>query len=185
MLNDTLLENLFIKIAFNDDQEAFEELFFNFYPSLCVFAGRYIASATECEDVVQETFYKLWKNRKNIEITSSFRNFLITSVKNNCTDYIRKQSVRKNHLESKIILDTIDTPEEIYTINELEEILHSALNNLPPNVCRAFKLNRFENLTYTKIAEEMEVSQKTVESYISKALRMLRIELKDYLPLLL
>lgn len=188
MKESALLDNLFRKIAFQDDQEAFRELFFDFYPSLCVFAGRYISSPETCEDIVQDTFFHLWKNRKKIEVTSSFRNLLVTSVKNSCTDYLRRQSVRQGHAERQstlIIADAPDTPEMIYTINELEEMFHTALAQLPENVRRAFELSRFENMTYNQIAEKMSVSPKTVEAYISKALSILRVELKDYLPLVL
>lgn len=185
MTESVSLYSLFRRISFNDDQEAFKELFFDFYPSLCVFAERYVSSPEACEDIVQETFYNLWKNRKKIEVTSSFRNLLITSVKNSCVDYLRKQSVRRIHSERQIYHENIDTPEEIYTVSELEEMLKTALDRLPPNVRKAFELSRFENMTYNKIAEEMDVSPKTVEAYISKALSVLRVELKDYLPLTL
>ncbi|MCE5177930.1 MAG: RNA polymerase sigma-70 factor [Porphyromonadaceae bacterium] len=179
------LDNLFRRVSFRDDQEAFKELFFDFYPSLCVFAQRYISSPETCEDIVQDTFFHIWKNRKKIEITSSFRNFLITSVRNNCTDYLRKQSTRQSYAEKHSSQDITDTPEELYSIRELEEMLFKALDQLPPNVRRAFELSRFENKTYNQIAEEMEVSPKTVEAYISKALNLLRAELKDYLPMVI
>ncbi len=179
------LDNLFRRISFSDDQEAFRELFFDFYPALCVYAKRYVSSPEACEDIVQDAFFSLWKNRKKLEITTSFRNLLITTVKNCCVDYLRKQSVRQNHLDNYTLPECTDSPEEIFTINELEDILYGALDRLPQNVRTAFMMNRFENLTYKKIAEEMHVSPKTVEAYISKALVMLRIELKDYLPLAL
>jgi len=188
MKENTLLDNLFRRIAFNDDQEAFKELFFDFYPSLCVFAQRYISSPTTCEDIVQDTFFNLWKNRKKIEVTSSFRNLLITSVRNNCTDYLRRQSVRQGYTErqsTSSIVDVLDTPEAIYTTNELGEMFHRTLEQLPESVRKAFELSRFENMTYNEIAKEMGVSSKTVEAYISKALIVLRIKLKDFLPLVL
>lgn len=185
MKENALLDNLFRRIAFNDDQEAFKELFFDFYPSLCIFAERYISSPETCEDIVQDTFLQLWKNRKRIEITSSFRNLLITSVKNNCTDYLRKRSTRQSYVEKHISTETIDTPEEVYTIKELEDMLSSAMEKLPVNVRKAFELSRFENMTYNQIAVEMSVSPKTVEAWISKALSILRTELKDYLPVAL
>jgi len=179
------LDNLFRKVSFRDDQEAFKELFFDFYPSLCVFAQRYISSPETCEDIVQDTFFHIWKNRKKIEITSSFRNFLITSVRNNCTDYLRKQTTRQSYAEKHSSQDITDTPEELYSIRELEEMLYAALNQLPEHVRRAFEMSRFENMTYNQIAEEMSVSPKTVEAYISKALNLLRAELKDYLPMVI
>lgn len=190
MAENTVLNNLFRRIAFQDDKEAFKELFFEFYPSLCVFAQRYVASPEASEDIVQDAFYYIWKNRKKIKITASFRNLLITSVKNSCVDYLRKQSVRQSHSKKMIISstsegDSVDTPEVIYTIRELETILHNALGQMSKNVRRAFELSRFESMTYSQIAEEMAVSSKTVEAYISKALTILRIELKDYLPMVL
>lgn len=186
MTKYTLTENLFRRIAFNDDQEAFKELFFDFYPSLCVFARRYISSPETCEDIVQDTFFNIWKNRKKLEITSSIRNLLITSVKNSCIDYLRNQTVRQAPAARDTIHQTsMETPEEIYTISELEEMLYTALDSMPVNVRKAFELSRFENMTYSKIAEEMGVSPKTVEAYISKALTILRVELKDYLPVVL
>lgn len=190
MIESTVLDNLFRKIAFEDDRKAFQELFFDFYPSLCVFAQRYIASPEACEDIVQDTFFHLWKNRKKIEITASFRNLLITSVKNSCMDYLRKQSVRKAHSEKQVAEAisesySVDTPEGVYTIRELEAMLHIALQQMPENVRKAFELSRFEKMTYNQIAEEMSVSPKTVESYISKALSILRVELRDYLPVVL
>lgn len=185
MAESTVLDNLYWRIAFHDDQEAFRELFLDFYPSLCVFAQRYISSPEMCEDIVQDTFFHFWKNRKKIEITSSFRNLLITSVKNNCTDYLRKQSVRQHYAEKQVVSVTTDTPEAIYTIRELEEMLQTALGHLPENARKAFEMSRFDNMTYNQIAEEMSVSSKTIEVYISKALSVLRVELKDYLPLVL
>lgn len=187
MEKSVLLDNLFRRIAFDDDQEAFRELFFDFYPSLCVFAQRYVSSPQACEDIVQDTFFHLWKNRKRIEITSSFRNLLVTSVKNSCMDYLRKQSVRQHYAgkQTETISINIDTPETIYTIKELETMLHTALLQMPENIRRAFELSRFENMTYNQIAEEMAISSKTVEAYISKALTLLRAEFKDYLPIAL
>lgn len=185
MAENTALDNLFRRMVFQDDREAFRELFFDFYPSLCVFAQRYISSPEACEDIVQDTFFYLWKNRKRIEITSSFRNFLITSVKNSSIDYLRKQSVRQHYIEKQIVSDIADTPETIYTIRELEEMFNAALAQIPENARRAFQMSRFENMTYNQIAEEMSVSPKTVEAYISKALTLLRAELKDYLMVVL
>ncbi|HBG42130.1 MAG TPA: RNA polymerase sigma-70 factor [Porphyromonadaceae bacterium] len=185
MKDNTLLDDWFRKIAFNDDQEAFKALFFEFYPSLCVFAERYISSPEMCEDIVQDTFFQIWNNRKKIEVASSFRNLLITSVKNNCTDYLRKQSTRQRYLDKQPGEDYSDSPEEIYTVRELESLLQAALQKLPENSRRAFELSRFGQLTYQQIATEMSVSPKTVEAYISKALGLLREDLKDYLPMLI
>ena len=185
MKDDTIYKALYLKIAFEDDHDAFKELFFEFYPSLCVFAGRYIYSSDACEDIVQDVFYNIWKNRKSLNIHFSIRNFLVTSVRNSCIDYLRKESSHDKYLENIHDSYNNETPINIYTIKELQVMVEEALNKLPQSVQTAFKMSRSKNMTYKKIALEMNISIKTVESYISQALKMLRIELKDYLSLAL
>ena len=87
------IDKLFWNIAVNDDENAFKTLFFQFFSPLCIFAHRYIERWETCEDVVQESFLKIWENRKSIRIETSARNFLVTSVRNNCIDYLRKQEL--------------------------------------------------------------------------------------------
>ncbi|MEA4949647.1 MAG: RNA polymerase sigma-70 factor [Petrimonas sp.] len=182
---DTIYENMFRKVAFQDDEQAFKELFLEFFPALCVFAMRYVLQEETAKDLVQDVFFKIWKNRKNMDITTSFRNFLITSVRNHCTDYLRKQKVENRYLEENMLAFSHTSPEEVYTLKELEVSIGEALAKLPLNVREAFEMSRFKGMTYIAIADKMEVSPKTVESYISKALKILRIELRDYLPFLL
>lgn len=184
-MTENLLNRLFKRITFNDDEQAFKELFFEFYPSLCTFAMRYITNEEVARDIVQDAFYKIWKNRKKIDINISFRNFLITTVRNNCLDLLRKQEVEYRYIEKQFFFETPHSPEEIYTLNELETMIGEALTKLPPKIREAFELSRFKGLTYNEIAAEMVISPKTVEAYIGKALKILREELKDYLPFLL
>lgn len=185
MTNKGHYESLFLKVVLEDNHEAFKKLFFEFYPALCVFAGRYISSSDVCEDIVQDVFFNIWKKRKSLKIHSSFRNFLVTSVRNSCTDYIRKQHSHNRYVENQKELPTSPSPIDVYTTNELKEMLQKALDKLSPNIQLAFDMSRNKNMTYREIADEMDISQKTVESYISQALKTLREDLKDYLPLLL
>ncbi len=187
MKKNDVSDNLFWKVSLNDDKEAFNELFFEFYPSLCIYARRFITSQETCEDIVQDTFFDIWKNRKRINIHSSFRSLLIASIKNNCLDYLRKQTTRQKYEENISMESTFNSysPDDIYTISEIEEMLDSALKKLPENVKKAFELSRIENMTYQQIAVELSISTKTVEAYISKALLFLRTELKDHLPLII
>jgi len=177
------VDALFWKIALKDDEDAFRTLFYNYFPPLCVFAGRYISDKETCEDIVQDTFLGIWKKRKSLDIATSARNFLITCVKNNCIDYQRKRESESNYRTYQTNLNNpLYTSEDIYTINELEEIINSSLKKLPQHIRYVFEQNRFEGKTYNEIAKECNLSAKTIESYMSKALKHLRIELKDYLP---
>ena len=175
---------LFRKVSLQDDEEAFRILFYDFFAPLCVFAHRYLEEMETCEDIVQETFYRIWKNRKDLDIQVSARNFLITSVRNACLDLIRKQEIEKRWIEKRLEEDT-EEYEDLYTTQELESLLNQALDKLPEQIASTFRMNRFDGKTYVEIAEEKQISVKTVEAYMTRALKFLRIELKDYLPILL
>lgn len=183
--NSAVIDQLFWRIALKDDEDAFRSLFFEFFSSLCVFAHRYVEDWDTCEDLVQDTFFKIWKNRKSIEINTSSRNFLITSVRNSCVDYLRKQDSARIWQEREIKDKTGYTSGDLYSHIELEQMLTTALSKLPENIREVFEMNRFEGKTYKEIAEEKNISLKTVEAHMTKALKVLRIELKDYLPLII
>lgn len=185
MSDSVSIDQLFWKIALEDDDEAFRLLFFEFFPPLCVFAHRYIDDWATCEDIVQDTFFKIWKKRKSIEISTSSRNFLITSVRNSCVDHIRKKDTERTWQEKEKVINSKYTDGDLYSHMELEKMLTSALSKLPENVRIIFEMNRFDGKTYKEIAEEKNISIKTVEANITKALKHLRIELKDYLPLVI
>lgn len=180
------LNSLFWQIAQQDDKEAFKQLFANFFAPLCVYAHRFIDDFTICEDTVQDVFFNLWSRRKSLIIKTSAQNLLVTSVKNSCIDYLRRKEVENKYM-------TIQTGEEdgwcdteaLYAVSELEENLTKALAQLPDKIRIVFEMNRFQDLTYTEIAQHEGISTKTVEAYMTKALKHLRIELKDYLPFLL
>lgn len=180
------IDLLFWKIAQQDDEVAFRTLFFQFFSPLCVFAHRYIDNWESCEDIVQDNFLKIWKNRKNLTINTSFRNFLITSVKNSCLDLLRKQETEQKWQSQKAENESFYyATDEIYATVELEQMLNNALAKLPDNTRLIFEENRFAGKTYTEIAVIHNISVKTVEAQMTKALKHLRIELKDYLPFII
>ncbi|MFA5229591.1 MAG: RNA polymerase sigma-70 factor [Candidatus Paceibacterota bacterium] len=182
---DIEFEILFRKVVFQDDEQAFKVLFLEFYPALCVFAMRYVSHEDTAKDIVQDVFFKIWEKRKNMYAITCFRNFLVTSVRNNCIDYLRRNEVENRYMEKCRMSDCHSSPEELYTLKELEISIGNALTKLPSNVREAFEMNRFKGQSYIAIAERMGVSPKTVESYISRALKFLRVELGEYLSFLL
>lgn len=178
----TEIDILFWRIALKDDTEAFKELFVNFFAPLCVYAQRFIEDRNTCEDIVQEVFFRVWKNRKSLEIKSSVRNFLITNVKNSCIDNLRRKDVEETYLLKQADkLSVGERSDEIYTTKELEEIINKSLAMLPDKIRIVFEMSRFDGLTYSEIAIKNNISVKTVEAYMTKALKVLRIELRDYL----
>lgn len=173
-------DELIRRISISDDEDAFRMLFYDFFSPLCVFAYRYVEDKATCEDLVQDTFFRIWKNRKSLDIHTSARNFMLTVVRNSCLDWLRKQAVEKLW-EEKFLEESEEETSDLYTTVELEHLLNQALDKLPEQISSTFRSNRFEGKTYTEIAVDKNISVKTVESYMSKALKLLRVELKDYL----
>lgn len=179
------IDSLFWKIALQDDREAFKKLFTDFFAPLCVYAQRYMENRNISEDIVQDVFFSIWKNRKNLDIRTSTRNFLITSVKNSCIDSLRRKEVESRYMAVQADnMNEADT-EDLYAISELEEAINKALEKLPDKIRLVFEMSRFQELTYAEIAQKQDISVKTVEAYMTKALKQLRVELKDYLPFIL
>jgi RNA polymerase sigma-70 factor (ECF subfamily) len=187
MKTHTDIETLFEQITRQDDVKSFEHLFDQFFAPLTCYANRYIDSLEVCEDIVQELFFKIWKKRRELVIKTSVRNFLVTSIKHSCIDHLRRKETESHYFEKQPTTadSQSDNLEELYAAHELEEMFMTALAKIPPHVREVFEMNRFQELTYREIADAKGLSIKTVESYMSKTLKILRVELKDYLPLLL
>lgn len=169
------------------DSKAYEKLFTEWYVPLCNYANSILRDADEAEDVVQKMFCKLWDQRNEIEIKSSVKSYLYRMVHNNCLNKVKQQKIRFEH--NRIIAcernDTVNNVENNVLHNELEQQLQRALEQLPPRCREVFMLSRFQYRSYAEIAQEMQITANTVETQIVKALRILRHELKDYLPFLL
>ena len=136
------------------------------------------------EDIVQEVFSSIWENRKRIVIRTSARNYLITATKNHSLNYLqRNHEEYVDQFSQEQIPIYAESGEELYTWEELQTLLREALAKLPENYRYVFEKNRFENKSYGEIAEDMQISIRTVERYKNKAIEILKTELKDYLPL--
>ena len=178
-------EGLFMKMTINNDKKDFEKIFKLFYPALFLFAKKYIEEPHIREDIVQDVFVALWEDREKLIITSSLRKYLIVAVKNNCLNYIRKEKLSQQYMESVPENNFIsDSEDDIYTLTELKELLEKALAKLPDKYRIVFELHRFEGKKYEEIAEKLNLSVRTVKRYKEYAIDALKKDLKDYLPLI-
>ena len=167
------------------DSIAFSFLFKTFYKDLVLFGGTFLQDRVACEDIVQSVFMRLWNDRQTISIEKSVKSYLLKAVRNSCLDEIRHRHIIKEHesyVLSNNILDDMDTERYILYSN-LQEHFQEALQALPEPYRVAFEMNRLENLKYKEIAEKLNVSERTVEVRIGKALELLRIELKEFFML--
>lgn len=168
------------------DMICLDRLFKQYYKSLVLYAGTIIHDQKTCEDIVQNTFLRLLIARKSITIDTSVRRFLIHSVRNRCIDEIRHNKIVSEHItySMKHNTDISNSTEDYVLYSELNNKLESAIDKLPTEEKIAFNMSRLDSIKYKDIAKYLNVSQRTVEVRISKALKILASMLKDYLPLL-
>jgi RNA polymerase sigma-70 factor (ECF subfamily) len=165
------------------DVKIYDYLFHLYYSGMVVFVERYIPDRAVAEDIVQEFFVKLWANRERLRIINGLKAYFFTSIKNRCIDHLRHQAT-KGKAEKQLLEKLYDVTDEqnLLIESELFAQISAAIEKLPP-VCREiFTLNRFDGLKPAEIASLKDISIRTVETHIGKALKILRHELKGYLP---
>lgn len=165
------------------NEKAYEALFKQFYEPLCRYAYSILQNQEEVEDIVQETFCKLWDQRNKLEIHTSIKSYLYRMVHNTCLNKIKKTQMQSGHHE-QIACNSVSSGNNVeYEIihKELHRQIQDAIAALPERCRQVFMLSRIQQLSYMEIAQEMNISPNTVETQIVKALKTLRIQLKDYL----
>ena len=157
----------------------FESLFRSTYASLVNYARTILKDKDTAEEIVQDLFYVLWRDRKKIKIKSSLNGYLFRSVYNKSMHYLEHQKVVTKHagnIKPGAGINTED-PIEILKYKELHERIAIIIGKLPERCARIFCMSRFEGLKYSEIAEELSISIKTVEANMGKALKEFRNEL--------
>lgn len=169
------------------DKKAFTLLFNKYYKDLVLFGGNFLPNIDICEDIVQNIFLKLWRDRESIVIATSLKSFLLKSVQNSCLDEIRHKGVVREHESYSLVFnasDSIDT-EHYVLYSNLQGHLNEALTKLP-EACRiAFEMSRLEGLKYREIADRLSVSERIVDVRIGKALKLIRLYLKEFLIMII
>lgn len=164
------------------DQTAFDALFRAYYAPLCYYAASLNdGDRDEAEDLVQQAFIKLWEQRETLQINWSVKAYLYRTVHNASLNRLRAAKVRnkyKQYNAEQLEMNHYPAPEPE---PELRERLQKALADLPTQCRQVFELSRFEDLKYREIAEHLNISIKTVETHMGKALRLLKTQLADYL----
>lgn len=164
------------------DESAFNDFFETYYTDLCNFVNAYIRNESVSEDIVQDVFVYIWKNRKNLAITSSLKHYLFTSAKNKSLNYLRNLRTRLSK-EQQAIVDYEESSEQTdkeISLKELQHLLNHAIENLPPKCREIYLLSRDEELSNKDISEKLGISIKTVENQMTIALRKIREALQCY-----
>ena len=160
----------------------FEHLFKLHFVPLCKYAHQYVPDVDTAQDICQKVFIALWEKREQIDPKKSIKSYLFTAVRNRCLNYIRDNKKYRSQVLDLDCgdFDIVNTEEEDYDLEALQARIKTALETLPEKCRLVFEMSRFQNMKYREIVEELNIAQKTVEAHMSKAMKLLRIQLKDY-----
>jgi len=169
------------------DQTAFEMLFHFYYAGLVMYSTQFTSDRIEAEEVVQKLFVRLWQKRQQIIPSDSFKNYLFFSVKNGSLNFLKHKKIEEKYIRqltglsnSHLVYDP-----DLYIASELQEKIKKTIELLPEKCREIFILSRMRGKKNEEIAIELNISKRTVETQISKALKVLRVELRDYANLLI
>ena len=167
------------------DQKAFDTLFRRYYPMLCAYGHRFV-DLEDAEEIVEDSLLWIWENRETLVIESSLNSYLFKIVYRRALnklahiDATQRADTRFYEEMQEMLQDT-----DYYQVEELTRRIEEAVAALPESYREAFVMHRFRDMSYKEIAETLGVSPKTIDYRIQQALKQLRTDLKDYLPLLL
>lgn len=169
------------------DESAFEQTFRAYAKPLHAYGYSLLGNTHMAEEMIQQLFLKIWEQRATLEIHTSLKAYLYRSIHNDCMNHLRHLKVRKRYAESlgQEVSHSQDRASGRLEVKEIQGRLRAGLGKLPEACRTVFQLSRFEHLSYKEIASQLGISVKTVENQMGKALRVLRVELQDYLVILL
>ena len=178
-------EEKLLEAFLQGDQQAFSQLFKLHYEGACRYVIRLVKDEDTTEEIVQSTFVNLWDKREMISSDITFKSYLFRSAYNTALNYLKHRKVMTTYVNKK--QDNFGVSKQSYVSYqpdfEIQQRINDALDTLPPQCQKVFRMSREEGLKYHEIADELGISKKTVEVHMGKALKMLRVRLKDYLTI--
>ena len=139
------------------------------------------------EEMVQNVFFKIWEKNKGVDISSSALAYLYKSVYHESLNYLKHQKVKAAYHAHTVhqMKNESDNASKKIMLSDLQQQIDKALSELPEQCRTIFQMSRFEELKYQEIADRLGLSIKTIENQMGKALRILRVKLVDYLPVII
>lgn len=164
------------------DPHAYSKLFDRLYEPLYRYAFTFLKSEDDAKDITQRAFCKLWDLKEMLKITLTVDAYMYRMVHNDCLNLLQQRQRQGEHNYEYMLSRGLETPESSHSAEyaDLQKAMERALDKLPPKCREVFVLNRFHMLSNASIAERMDISVNTVENHMSKALRIMRLELKDF-----
>jgi RNA polymerase sigma-70 factor (ECF subfamily) len=161
------------------NREAYESIYNDYWPRLYSFVYNRLKTKEAAEEIIQEVFYALWTKRADLTITHSLTAYLFTAVKYQVFNYIKADKVRKtyaSHIEQMVD----NSNEEHIELADLAKAVEKEVARLPEKCQQVFRMSRNEHRSVREIATTLNISHKTVENHLTKALRQLRVAVSEY-----
>jgi RNA polymerase sigma-70 factor (family 1) len=175
------LDNSHIGLLNRDDKKAFKQFFEGFFPSVCIYAGKYLKDNDLAEDFAQEAFIEFWKSRGTFADIKAIKGFIYTVTRNKCLNYLKITGIRENIIKNDLLSD--DYFYELILEEETYSIVYNAVNKLPPQSRKIIWLS-LEGNKNQDIAERLAISVNTVKTLKKNAYKELRSQLKDHIYIL-
>ena len=176
---DKIEDSELMECLSQDNRKAFEYIFRTYYQDLCRFGVTYVKDPDVSEELVQQIFINIWERRYELTISTSMKSYLFTAVRNKSFNYLKLQlpkEQKKVDVDNVGFADTFNKEDDI-VFEDLKVYVANAIDALPTKCKTIFNLSRNSGLTYKEIAEELDISVKTVENQIGIALKKLREQL--------
>lgn len=181
-------KGIFIDLEKNHKIDSFNILFKLYYEKLLFVAVNYVNNKEVAEELVQDVFVRIWQKKEDITLNTNINSYLFISIKNACLDYLKSKKYKLSKNTSLLQEEALinfnafsDDAASSMIEKELEKQIFIAIEALPAKCRKVFIKSRIDGLKYKEISEELEISTKTVENHISKALKHFRIQLREFL----
>jgi RNA polymerase sigma-70 factor (ECF subfamily) len=175
------------ELVLNKNEQDFDRIYLDHYAALHQYAYTMVNDGSLAEEMIHGVFLKILEMNEPLAIHSSLKAYLYRSVYNECLNHLKHQKVKQAFEvhTTNVMSQHTETPSGKLQYRELEQQLKKAINELPEQCRTIFQMSRFEELKYLEIAAQLGLSIKTVETQMSRALKKLRVQLADYLPLMI
>jgi len=165
----------------NDSMAVLESMFTTFYPVLAAYCNKYIKDEEAVRDIIQDIFLNVWENRHKVDFSIPLHSYLLKLAHNRCMNYLQRLKIEKHYLQNAAmqLLDMEMQYDHLFdqlVANALEEQIERIVERLPEQCCTIFRKSRFEGMSHQEIAQDMNISVRTVETQIYRALKVLKKE---------
>jgi RNA polymerase sigma-70 factor (ECF subfamily) len=178
--SDNISDNYLVTKIRDDNKDAFKSLYDRYSKKLYFFSKKYLYSNEEAEELVQSVFISIWEHRQSLDATKPVKSYIYKSAVNYIYNYMKKKAIRDNFIKAEMQKGEIQcniTYDQVF-FHDLERSIDSIVDTFPSQQQKIFQLNRFQGLTYNEIAKKLDLSVRTVENQVFRALKVIKYKLK-------